>query len=113
MPQGYASRCARVIFEITKPAYSSFQEGPARLRLRSAIIQGVWHNALAHSDLENARPVMMIVRKEYTACGTAGARQLGDEEQKGASDNLSQAQVCPRNPSLQAIHVLECTDFLL
>ncbi|PLW02586.1 hypothetical protein [Corynebacterium ulcerans] len=54
--------------------------GGTRQKLSTDVIQAAWHNALPQSDLEVVRPLMTLVRKEYTVHGTSGNWLLSDEE---------------------------------
>lgn len=49
-------------------------------KLRTDVVQAAWHHALKESDLEVARPLMGIVRNEFTKHGTGGNWLLADEE---------------------------------
>ncbi|EEI63875.1 hypothetical protein [Corynebacterium glucuronolyticum] len=49
-------------------------------RLRIDLVQAAWHSTLPQSDLEVVRPLMMLVRREYTAHGTNEYYLLSNEE---------------------------------
>lgn len=67
-------------FETTEFSHDFGSWTGTRRELRSEIIQSAWHNALPYSDLTIIRPLMTIVRKEYTVHGTTGTRQMNDED---------------------------------
>ena len=70
----------RDLFESVESTSEWGPWGGAQQKLSMPVIQAAWHGELPQSDLDVVRPLMTLVREEYTIHGTSGNWQLSDEE---------------------------------